>query len=302
MRRKARCRWASPPIEWSYGDRRRGLQECRSGARRNLHHAQYQPSVSGNPHRDGYWQNGKVFVHTGTQSTAQTVPAIARWLNIDPANVVLISEYTGGGFGSKITGAISSDHPGAFSRRSPARPVMMRISREEEHYIGRGAPQPARPHEGRLHERRKDHRARHVRDPGQRSVRSERRCRLIGPHRVAVVPAARHALAGNHGPDQYAAANFAERARAVCRASRSWSRSCPRRRASWASIRWLCGASTRLKARRKFGPEVRGQAQLCHQRLHQGSARHGRGAVQVGRAKRRSLSVPARKCAASAYR
>src|ERR1700674_3993467 len=25
-----------------------------------------------------YWQNGKVYVHTGTQSTAQTVPAIAR--------------------------------------------------------------------------------------------------------------------------------------------------------------------------------------------------------------------------------
>ena len=30
-----------------------------------------------------YWQNGKVYMHTGTQSTAQTRPAIARWLNID---------------------------------------------------------------------------------------------------------------------------------------------------------------------------------------------------------------------------
>ena len=29
-----------------------------------------------------YWQNGKVFVHTGTQSTAQTVPAIAKWLGL----------------------------------------------------------------------------------------------------------------------------------------------------------------------------------------------------------------------------
>ena len=29
-----------------------------------------------------YWQNGKVYIHTGTQSTAQTLPAIARWLNI----------------------------------------------------------------------------------------------------------------------------------------------------------------------------------------------------------------------------
>ena len=35
-----------------------------------------------------YWQNGKVYVHAGTQSTIQTVPAVARWLNMDAANVV----------------------------------------------------------------------------------------------------------------------------------------------------------------------------------------------------------------------
>src|SRR6202167_2843650 len=53
-----------------------------------------------------YWQNGKVFIHTGTQSTAQTVPAIARWLGMmdkagqpDVSKIVFISEYTGGGFG-----------------------------------------------------------------------------------------------------------------------------------------------------------------------------------------------------------
>ena len=51
-----------------------------------------------------YWQNGKVFIHCSTQSTSQTVPAVARWLHIDPSQVVVISEYTGGGFGSKITG------------------------------------------------------------------------------------------------------------------------------------------------------------------------------------------------------
>ena len=86
-----------------------------------------------------YWQNGKVYVHTGTQSTAQTVPAIARWLGIDPNNVVFISEYTGGGFGSKVTGAISLIIPALLSKKANA-PVMMRISREEEQYIGRGRP------------------------------------------------------------------------------------------------------------------------------------------------------------------
>ena len=86
-----------------------------------------------------YWQNGKVYVYTGTQSTAQTVPAIARWLGIEPTNVVFISEYTGGGFGSKVTAAISLIIPALLSKKANA-PVMMRISREEEHYIGRGRP------------------------------------------------------------------------------------------------------------------------------------------------------------------
>ena len=86
-----------------------------------------------------YWQNGKVYVHTGTQSTSQTVPAIARWLGIDPSDVVFISEYTGGGFGSKVTADITLVIPALLSKKVGA-PVMMRISREEEHYIGRGRP------------------------------------------------------------------------------------------------------------------------------------------------------------------
>ena len=93
-----------------------------------------------------YWQNGKVFMHTGTQSTVQTVPAIARWLGLldakglpDSSKVVLMSEYTGGGFGSKITGAITLTIPALLAKKTGT-PVMMRITREEEHYIGRGRP------------------------------------------------------------------------------------------------------------------------------------------------------------------
>jgi CO/xanthine dehydrogenase Mo-binding subunit len=83
-----------------------------------------------------YWRNGKVYVHTGTQSTAQTVPVIAGWLNVDRKNVVLITEYTGGGFGSKITAGISLVIPALLSKKANA-PVMMRITREEETFIGR---------------------------------------------------------------------------------------------------------------------------------------------------------------------
>jgi xanthine dehydrogenase molybdenum-binding subunit len=93
-----------------------------------------------------YWQNGKLFIHCSTQSTSQTAPAIARWLGLvdehgqpDLSKIVVISEYTGGGFGSKITSAISAIIPAILSKKT-GMPVMMRISREEEHFIGRARP------------------------------------------------------------------------------------------------------------------------------------------------------------------
>ena len=52
---------------------------------------------------------------------------------------MLISEYTGGGFGSKATGYIFAIIPALLSKKANA-PVMMRISREEEHFIGRARP------------------------------------------------------------------------------------------------------------------------------------------------------------------
>src|SRR5712664_3533278 len=124
------------PREWSYGDLDAGFKN----AALVLDETFVTPDTSHQTLETrtamAYWQNGKVYVYTGTQSTAQTVPAIARWLNIDPAKVVLISEYTGGGFGSKITAGISLIIPALLSKKANA-PVMMRISREEETFIGR---------------------------------------------------------------------------------------------------------------------------------------------------------------------
>jgi len=86
-----------------------------------------------------YWQNGKVYLHGSTQSTVQTVASVARWVGVPPSQVVIISEYTGGGFGSKIPGAISTCIPALLSKKANA-PVMMRITREDEHFIGRARP------------------------------------------------------------------------------------------------------------------------------------------------------------------
>lgn len=87
-----------------------------------------------------YWQNGKCYLHVSTQSLARTVASVAGWVGIDQKDLVLISEYTGGGFGSKIPGAQSMAIPALLSKKLNGRPVMMRISREEETYIGRTRP------------------------------------------------------------------------------------------------------------------------------------------------------------------
>jgi len=87
-----------------------------------------------------FWQNGKLYLHGSTQSVARTVASVAGWVGIKPEEVVLISEFTGGGFGSKIPGAQSMAIPALLSKKLNGRPVMMRISREEETYIGRTRP------------------------------------------------------------------------------------------------------------------------------------------------------------------
>jgi xanthine dehydrogenase molybdenum-binding subunit len=127
------------PDEWSYGDVDSGFKN----AALVLDETFVTPDTSHQTLETrsamAYWQNGKVYIYTGTQSTAQTLPAIARWLNISPDNVVFISEYTGGGFGSKITGGVSMIIPALLAKKTNT-PMMMRISREEETFIGRARP------------------------------------------------------------------------------------------------------------------------------------------------------------------
>jgi xanthine dehydrogenase molybdenum-binding subunit len=136
---KGRLPMGKAPDEWSYGDVDSGFK----GAALVLDETFVTPDTSHQTLETrsamAYWQNGKVYIYTGTQSTAQTLPAIARWLNISPDNVVFISEYTGGGFGSKITGGVSMIIPALLAKKTNA-PVMMRISREEETFIGRARP------------------------------------------------------------------------------------------------------------------------------------------------------------------
>ncbi len=128
-----------PTDEWTYGDLDVGFKNAalvldETFVTPDTSHQTLEPRTG-----MAYWQGGKLFVHVGTQSTIQTIPALARWLHMKAEDIVLISEYTGGGFGSKITSNIQVMIPAILSKKCNA-PVMMRISREEEHYIGRARP------------------------------------------------------------------------------------------------------------------------------------------------------------------
>ena len=125
--------------EWEVGDVEAGL----AAADLMTDETVFVQSLSHQPLESrsamAYWQNGKCYMHCSTQSTARTHGAAARWVGVEPENVVVIAEYCGGGFGGKIAGSIQSGIPGLLSQKA-GKPVMMRINRQEENFIGRSRP------------------------------------------------------------------------------------------------------------------------------------------------------------------
>jgi len=129
----------TPTDEWKYGDVDGGFASAalvldETFATPNTSHQTLEPRTS-----MAYWENGKLYMHCSTQSTAQTAPALAQLVGVNPTDVVVISEYTGGGFGSKITSDMSMVIPALLSKKANA-PVMLRISRDDEHYMGGARP------------------------------------------------------------------------------------------------------------------------------------------------------------------
>jgi len=124
---------------WEIGDIEAGLAEAdlildETIVHQSLTHHPLEPRSS-----MSYWQNGRLFIHCSTQSLVQTRAGVARGLGLDIEDVVMIGEYCGGGFGSKIAGSTIQLVPALFSRKIN-RPVMLRITRAEETYLGRARP------------------------------------------------------------------------------------------------------------------------------------------------------------------
>ncbi len=125
--------------EWSYGDLEAGFAEADYVIEETLAHQ----SVTHHPMEPrtcmATVQNGKVILHASTQSVARTHGPAAAWSGIDGKDLVVIGEYCGGGFGSKIVGTVNMPIAALLAKKTN-RPVMHRITRYEETYIGRARP------------------------------------------------------------------------------------------------------------------------------------------------------------------
>jgi len=124
-----------PEREWSYGDVEAGfanaalvLDETFVTAGTSHHSMEPRSAMA-------YWQNGKCYVYGSSQSQSFVVPGLAALLEIEPEDLVYIAEFCGGGFGSKGSAYPVMAIP-AYMARKTGRPVLMRISRAEENFIG----------------------------------------------------------------------------------------------------------------------------------------------------------------------
>ncbi|MCY4263662.1 MAG: xanthine dehydrogenase family protein molybdopterin-binding subunit [Gammaproteobacteria bacterium] len=101
-------------------------------------------TTAGYPHHSmeprsamAYWEDGKLYLHATSQSLTAFADGIAGIIGIPKEDLVFINAATGGGFGqrSRANSVPSVAIPAKFSQKIN-RPVMMRITREEEFTIG----------------------------------------------------------------------------------------------------------------------------------------------------------------------
>ena len=133
---KSRLPMGKPSDEWQYGNIDEGFAraalvlEDTFVTQAMSHHSMEPRSAL------AYWQHGKLYLHGSTQSTAYVVPGIAKLLGIEPSQLVFIAEHCGGGFGSKAAGYPQWGIPALLAKKTQ-RPVLLRVSRDEEYSFGR---------------------------------------------------------------------------------------------------------------------------------------------------------------------
>ena len=84
-----------------------------------------------------YWEDGKLYLHGGSQSLTAFADGIAGVIGVPKEDLVFVNAATGGGFGQRArAGSIPIYGVPAKLSQKINRPVMMRVTREEEFTIG----------------------------------------------------------------------------------------------------------------------------------------------------------------------
>jgi CO/xanthine dehydrogenase Mo-binding subunit len=129
---QGRLPMGTPAKSWSYGDLDAGFRDAKFIIEESFvtsgvaHHCLETRSAL------AYWQNGKCILYGSTQGHTFEMPILAGFIGIDVDDLVFVSEFCGGGFGSKAVAYTLMAIPAHMARKTN-RPVMMRISRDEEY-------------------------------------------------------------------------------------------------------------------------------------------------------------------------
>jgi CO/xanthine dehydrogenase Mo-binding subunit len=120
---------------WEYGDVEAGFRNAKVVVDESFVTASVPHHTLETHAALAYWQNGKCIVHGSAQSHTFLIPQLAQLIGIEPENLVFVGPYCGGGFGSK-GGAYPMMALPAWLARKAGRPVMLRLSRAEEYFLG----------------------------------------------------------------------------------------------------------------------------------------------------------------------
>jgi xanthine dehydrogenase molybdenum-binding subunit len=128
---------AEPQQSWEYGDLNAALAESAYVYEGTFTTAGY-PHQSMEPRSAfAYWENGKCYLHGTSQSMTPVAAGMADIVGVPVEDFVFINEATGGGFGQRARpNSIPSMAIPAKLSQKINRPVMMRVTREEEFTIG----------------------------------------------------------------------------------------------------------------------------------------------------------------------
>lgn len=128
---------AEPQQSWEYGDLNAAF-----AASEFIYEGGF--TTAGYPHQSmeprsafAYWENGKCYLHGTSQSMTPVAAGMADIVGVPVEDFVFINEATGGGFGQRARpNSIPSMAIPAKLSQKINRPVMMRVTREEEFTIG----------------------------------------------------------------------------------------------------------------------------------------------------------------------